>query len=62
MAKTVTYKGPEDPADISGAYEIEGHLLPLDVPVSDVPDNLAAQLKETEGHAFEISGTDKKEK
>lgn len=59
--KTVTYKGPTDPSDFTTEYVIGDHGMPVDEPV-DVPDEVAAQCKATEGHTFEISTSSEKSK
>lgn len=53
--KTVTYRGPKDPRDHTTRYRVGKHLLPKRVPI-EVPDDVARELAETEGHSFEVGG------
>ena len=59
--KTVTYKGPDDPNDPTTRYRIGDHTLPKGVP-TEVPEDVAKELKAAEGHNFTVStkGTTKK--
>lgn len=58
MANTVTYKGPEDPANNSTDYQIDDGdkdiNFRLRVPVNDISDKIVKRLKDAKGHSFDI--------
>lgn len=58
--KTVTYCGPDDPQDPTTRYiTADGeHRLPKGVAV-EVPDDIASQLGDVEGHTFEVAAAKK---
>lgn len=55
---TVTYRGPVDPLDGTTQYRYGEHLFVLDVPVEDVPEDVARALSETKNHRFDVESAD----
>ena len=58
--KTVTYEGPTDPADPTTRYWTgdQRFCFPRGVAVPDVPEDVAKDLKATEGHNFKVQSSE----